>query len=267
MTNLADLLAAEFGAAFEDVVDALPHHATLTYDQRPVTDITMIVVHHTAVSKATTWEAVARYHVEGNGWPGIAYHIGVQQRNGRVWVSLLNQPETRSYHAHAEGNDHGLAVVIAGDYSTATPTMQEVDALRRIVAVVRSWATWAMLPVVGHKDVPGNDTTCPGAGMAGAMAWLATIPMQDPTLRAAIWQAAKDAQAIAPNPGAAIEQEMAAQGYQPIGNEADVLVAGEWQGVAQLGYCPGYNANGVAFFATNKTPGGQWLVYMVEQPG
>jgi hypothetical protein len=267
MTTLSDLLRAEFGRVFEDVTDALPKHATLTYDQRPVTVIDKIVLHHTAVSRATTWEAVARYHVDGNGWPGIAYHVAVRQYDSQITVSLLNRPETRSYHAHTEGNNHGLALVLAGDFTTATPTVQEVDALRRIVAVVRGWASWAALPVVGHKDVPGNETTCPGAGLAATLTLLNApdgLPLAD-DLRAAIWQAAKSGQAIAPNPGSAIEVFMAEEGYQPIGNERDVVVDGVWQGVAQLGYTPGYNAAGVAFFATNKTPGGDWLVWMVEQ--
>lgn len=267
-SHLSAMLAAEFGDSFEDLVDSLPKHASLTYDQRPVTAIDRIVLHHTAVSRATTWESVATYHVEGNGWPGISYAIGVRQYNAQVVVSLLNQPETRSYHAHTEGNDHGLAVVIAGDFTAATPTMQEVDALRRVVAVVREWATWwKELLVVGHGDVPGNETNCPGAGLAPTLALLNEPPAGalDPALRVVIWDAAKGAQTIAPNPGSAIERLMTEQGYFPIGNEADAVLAGEWRGVAQLGYAPGYNADGLAFFATNQTQDGQWQAWMVEE--
>ena len=99
------------------------------------------------------------------------------------------------------------------------------------------------------------------------LALLAVPPVViDDTLRVVIWEAAKGAQTIAPNPGSAIEQAMTQQGYYPIGAEVDVMVAGVWQGVAQLGYAPGYSADGLAFFATNKGPGGQWLAWMVEEP-
>lgn len=261
---LGGLLAAEFGDDYEDLTSALARHSTLRYDTRPLTNIDRVVLHHTAVAKSTTWQAVAQYHVSSNGWPGIGYHIGVRQNAGRVKVSLLNQPETRSYHAGTVGNNQGLAVVLAGDFRSASPTVEEVDVLRRCVAVARQ--LWPAIPVVGHGEVPGNQTDCPGTGLSAAIPWLTTVTpgLPDEVARAA-WTVAKSGQLIAPNPDSAIDREMAQQGYAPIGNECDVLVGGVWQGVAQLGYAPGYSANGVAFFATNKTANGQWQVFMVEQ--
>ena len=77
-----------------------PKHSTARYERRSLDDIHFVVVHHTAARRTAPWEAVACYHVGHEDWPGIAYHIGVQQRERGVTVSLLNRPETRSYHAH-----------------------------------------------------------------------------------------------------------------------------------------------------------------------
>ena len=90
--------------------------------------------------------------------------------------------------------------------------------------------------------------------------------IDDKGLAAEIWKVAKGAQKIAPNPGSAIEVFMAEQGYQRIGEEVPVLLDGVWQGVTSLGYYPGGNADGVAFYATNKTSNGEWGVHMVEKP-
>ena len=259
--TLADALRAEFGERFEDLVDVLPKHASARYGQRSLDDVQYVVVHHTAARREVSWEAVARYHVGSEGWPGVAYHIGLRLDGGAVIVSLLNQPETRSYHAHAAGNSHGLAVVVAGDFRLSEPAAEEIDALWRVVRVVRSFLG-RDLPVCGHRDVPGNDTTCPGERLYDQVAKLARAD----TLDGLIWQVAKAHQAIRPNPGSAIEQAMRAQGFAPIGNEADVHLGGVWQGMAQLGYDVATGAE-AAFFATNLTEDGQWAVRRLETPG
>lgn len=265
--TLSDMLAAEFGTDFEDIHSTLPHHPTDTYSRRALSDISMVVCHHTEAPSATTWASVARYHVYHNGWAGVGYHIGIRDYAGRCMVSLLNTPETRSYHAHTVGNNHGLAVCVAGRKDTESGKIAEIDALQRAVAVIRRWATWQdWLPVVAHGDVPGNDTSCPGRYLNEVIPALNETVIDDQGLAAAIWQAAKGAQAISPNPGSAIEVFMLEQGYQRIGEEVPVLLGGVWQGVAQLGYYPGGNANGVAFYASNKTASGQWEVSMVEMP-
>jgi hypothetical protein len=259
---LGDLLEAEFGADYEDLSGSLPRHATAQYQERDVRAIDRIVLHHTDASRAISWQSVAQYHVDSNGWPGIGYHIGVRTFDGRVKVSLLNAPRTRSYHAHTVGNMHGLAVCLAGKFDDLFPTVNEVDVLRQVAQVARRWATWttAPLPVVGHRDVPGNDTSCPGDKLAAVLPWLNSPDTSD----SLIWAVAKNAQTISPNPASAIEIAMRRAGYTPIGNETDVR-AGTWLGVAQLGYRPtdGLEA---AFFATNLTPDGQWAVRQVSRP-
>lgn len=269
MSFLADMLRAEFGASFEDVHATLPTHPTKTYTRRAVTDITQVVLHHTDAPTVTTWQAVAHYHVNGNDWPGIGYHVGIRDYGGRCMVSLLNEPETRSYHAHAVGNNSGLAVCVAGKLDDRAPTAPELDALTRTVAVIRRWATWRQgLIVNGHGDVPGNETECPGRYLREVIPALnAPTIIDDTDMSRRIWNAAKAAQVIAPNPGSAIEVLMREQGYQRIGQEVDVLDAtGAWAGVTQLGYYPGGNANGVAFYATNKNNSGEWAAHMVEMP-
>ena len=173
-------------------------------------------------------------------------------------VSLLNKPETRSYHAHAEGNSHGLAVVVAGDFRLSEPAAEEIDALQRVVRVVCSFLG-RNLPVRGHRDVLGNDTTCPGERLYSSLAELAGRDRLDEL----IWQTARAHQAIRPNPGSAIEQAMRAQGYTPIGNEADVHLGDLWQGVVQLGYHVAMGEE-AAFFATNLTADGHWVVRRVS---
>lgn len=222
MPTLDDLLRAEFGVNYENLVGALPVNTTVEpYQRRNLIAIEFIVLHHTDAPSATTWDAVARYHTESNKWNKIAYHIGVRDYGGRCMVSLLNLPETRSYHAHTEGNNHGLAICVAGRKTTEPVTAAELDALTRAVAVIRRWATWRELPVVGHGDVPGNDTSCPGDKLK------ACIPKMiggsgSSSLSALLRAEADKRQVIFPNPNAAIQKRIFADGFVPTSPEFKV---------------------------------------------
>jgi hypothetical protein len=258
MPSLKELLSAEFGADFEDISGALPKHASLRYTQRPLSEVPFIVLHHTDAARAVTWASVAAYHVNDpdHQWPGIGYHIGVRDVGGRCVVNLLNPPELRSYHAHIEGNK-GIAVCVAGKFGVDIPSTAERNTLQRIVAVARRWATWRQsLPVLGHGQVPGNQTDCPGEHLKALLPAL----NKQADLDTVIFQVAKANQVIRPNPSSAISILMRNQGYTQIGNEADVRVDDVWYGVTQLGYYPG--GGEVAFFATNTS--GEWTVRMVE---
>lgn len=216
---LGDMLTQEFGASYEDLTGSLPRHATLRYAERSVVGIDRMVLHHTEASRATSWQAVAQYHVATNGWPGIGYHLGIRRYADQVLVSQLNMPHVQSYHAHAVGNQHGLAVCIAGKFDTTTPHPDEAEALRLVVAVVRRWATWApAMPIVAHGDVPGNDTTCPGQYLRAILPALNTPP----TLHEAILSEAERQQVMQFNPNAALQKRIFADGFVPNSPEFDV---------------------------------------------
>lgn len=219
--TLGEALRAEFGAAgYEDLTTTLAKHAMLRYGRRALAQIDRVVIHHTDARRDATWQAVARYHVEQNDWPGIGYHVGVQTRAGGMVVSLLNAPETVSYHAHQVGNERGVAVCIAGQFEQTAPSAAEVETLRRVVAVIRRWATWRHLAVQGHGDVPGNDTACPGASLA---ALLPTISDPVATIDRAVLLAAADAaQVMRLNPQAALQKRIFEDGFVPTSPEFEI---------------------------------------------
>lgn len=267
MSTLDTMLRAEFGESYENLVGSLPvNPKTGPYPSRRVSSIQFAVLHHTAVARTVTWQAVAHYHVNDNEWPGISYHIGIRDADGVCKISLLNEPETRSYHAHTEGNNHGLAVCVAGNFDADRPSVNEVVALRHVVVVLRRWAAWIdWLPILAHGEVKGNDTTCPGRYLKELLPMLNTNVIKDDKLLNTIWKAAKEGQTVAVNSTSAIAKFMAEQGYSPVGNETDVVVDGAWRGVAQLGWQHGGDDAGVAFFATNLgTANGEWEVSIVE---
>jgi len=64
----------------------------------------------------------AKYHIEANGWPGVAYAIIVEPKNvidtpkgKRARIVLAHDFDRRTYHA-GNANDYSLGICVAGDY-------------------------------------------------------------------------------------------------------------------------------------------------------
>lgn len=166
--RLAALLAAEFGAAFEDTRQRLPDgdHGLGVYDTRPTSAITDIVIHHTATASTVTVETVYLAHAVANRWAGIGYTVFI---DGAGKVYLTGTLETA--RAHVGGTDpvsgqgwnwRTVGVSLAGSFMDgATPTLAQRDAARRVVKCLRQ--VLGNLPYRGHKEFPGAPATaCPG---------------------------------------------------------------------------------------------------------
>lgn len=128
------------------------------YKRRPTSAIVAVVVHHAGVNiNGTEAEvrAIARYHVEHNGWPGIGYHY-VIAKDGTVWKT--NPISYVSYHA-AGFNIPSVGVCLAGNLDRQPPTKQQEDALRALLQDLNK-ALGRRLIVRAHREV--SQTACPG---------------------------------------------------------------------------------------------------------
>ena len=121
--------------------------------KRGTTDL--LILHHAAATSCTA-EDVHRWHV-GNGWAGIGYHYLVR-KDGTIY---RGRPED-TVGAHAYGaNSHSIGVCFEGNYQVETdmPAAQ-LAAGQALVADIKR--RWGITKVIGHKDVAGSTTDCPG---------------------------------------------------------------------------------------------------------
>ena len=103
--------------------------------------VRLLVVHHTAGSNsysAAEAAAIVRgievYHVKGNGWNDIGYNFLVD-RFGTVYEGRGGGVDRNVVGAHAEGFNSGTAgVALLGNYSVATPSKQQQNALVALAA-------------------------------------------------------------------------------------------------------------------------------------
>ena len=119
--------------------------------------IDLLVIHHTASPRTATLEEIARWHAL-RGLEGIGYHhvIGADGmvRSGRA----LERPG-----AHASGhNTHSIGVCVVGDNTLPEHAWLDVqiDSLVLYVRWFRIFFPRAL--VLGHRDLSGASTLCPG---------------------------------------------------------------------------------------------------------
>ena len=126
---------------------------TKPLSKRATTDL--LILHHAEAASCTA-EDVHRWHV-GNGWAGIGYHYLVR-KDGTIY---RGRPED-TVGAHAYGaNSHSIGVCFEGNYQVEqTMPAAQLAAGQALVADIKR--RWGIAKVIGHKDVAGSTTDCPG---------------------------------------------------------------------------------------------------------
>ena len=144
-----------------DIVDTLLKGSGY-YAVRHREAIDLTVVHHTATrASLEPWEA-ATYHVNTLEWPGIAYHYFIVP-DGTIYQT--NKLETVSYHA-GNANTKSIGVALAGNFysgdGVGRPSLAQQRSLRWLHNVHLPAVLGRSIPLLGHKEVPGAQTACPG---------------------------------------------------------------------------------------------------------
>jgi len=115
----------------------------------------MLTIHHTVSPPDRSIESIAQYHVN-KGWPGIGYHFVIKD-DGRIF--RVNYLETISYHA-GYGNPYSVGIALQGDFTNSPPPNAQLEAVRWLVNKLSG--DLLITNVLGHKEMPGAATQCPG---------------------------------------------------------------------------------------------------------
>ncbi|MFU8803765.1 MAG: peptidoglycan recognition family protein [Bradymonadaceae bacterium] len=129
-----------------------------------------MTVHHTAIPSGDGGDAAARmrgmqsYHINTNKWCDIGYHFVIAQ-TGKIY-----QGRSRSDRpgAHTGGQNSGnVGMAFIADFTTQTPTTTQLDAGGRITKWIHETHNVPLTrtAVKGHREWPGQSTSCPGANM------------------------------------------------------------------------------------------------------
>lgn len=222
--RLVALLKTAFGAAFVDLRASLPRNTSVPwFGKRDLAAVTEIVVHHTAGSGALSWATVAQYEMNAHPtWPGIAYSIGISPAGT---VSLLADiDEKRGATGNSLVNATAFQVCCGGNFENDTPTAAMLAALQKLFATLSTFSGKA-LKVIGHRDVPGDQTACPGAHLYAALFAPSAPPTAGPSA-AALLAAGDKYQVLRLNPSAALQQRIYRDGFAITSDEFLLLLGG-----------------------------------------
>ncbi|UCC89574.1 MAG: N-acetylmuramoyl-L-alanine amidase [Anaerolineales bacterium] len=149
----------------KNVTDQLPKHATDHYATRALSQIKVIVLHHSAVPASVGAERIAKYQVERQGWPGAGFHYFIYD-DGRIEQT---QPlEIISYHA-GDANPVSVGVCLGGNFTDQPPTEAQLLSTSQLTAWLLQELNLPMEAIHPHKDYV--ITACPGDQWDNGAKW------------------------------------------------------------------------------------------------
>lgn len=139
-----------------DLIGKLPVHPTRKYRTRELSMITRVVIHHSATPYYIKPEEIARFHVNGRGWPGIGYHYLVDH----FGIIYKCWPASTVTYCVAQGNVPSLCVCLIGNFEEDKPTDKQLAAAAWLTREIVQ--AYGIKDVLGHREVPAQFTKCPG---------------------------------------------------------------------------------------------------------
>ena len=124
-------------------------------------EIDRLTIHHAGSHASGTGPTVYRgwqnWHMDGQGWGDIAYHI-IIGADGSVYAA---RPRKYAGDTGTNYNPAGhLLVVVEGNFDVDEPTAAQLEALPKIVAWAAVRYDLDLEEVLGHRDHAA--TSCPG---------------------------------------------------------------------------------------------------------
>lgn len=159
-----DLNIPALGNKFIDLRDAIPGDSYNWSWVRPLSGVNYLAIHHTAGPDSQTPTQIANYHINNNGWGGIGYHFLISKDGTVYYVGDISTARANV----ANLNDQVIGICLIGNFMAGKePSSEQLDFANKLcdffinnypdLSNVNSWDK-----VLGHKDLPGQSTACPG---------------------------------------------------------------------------------------------------------
>jgi N-acetyl-anhydromuramyl-L-alanine amidase AmpD len=150
--------------AIIDNINTLPKNPTAQYPSRSLSQITQIIIHHSAVSPTIGPERLARTQIR-QGRPGLSYHFFVAN-DGKIYRT---NPLT-TVTAHAAGHDqNSLAICFAGNFTQHIPNPAQLQAGGKLIYTLMKQLNISLDHVKGASEL--IPTQSPGKQWLAGERW------------------------------------------------------------------------------------------------
>ncbi len=125
-----------------------------------------IIIHHSATEVGNSMQFNAS-HLR-RGWKGVGYHFIIdngtygkddgQIETGPRWLKQDNGAHCKA----SDMNEKGIGICLVGNFSRGRPTRKQMKSLTYLVNELRSYYKIPKNRILGHGQVKGARTECPG---------------------------------------------------------------------------------------------------------
>jgi N-acetylmuramoyl-L-alanine amidase len=125
-----------------------------------------IIIHHSATDEGSSLQ-FDRYH-QGRGWQEIGYHFVIDngtkgKDDGQIEVCPRWLKQKDGSHCRAGNmNEKAIGICLVGNFSEENVSAKQLDALVYLVKILRQYYKIPLSRILGHSQVPGARTECPG---------------------------------------------------------------------------------------------------------
>lgn len=159
-----DLSVPALGEKFVDIRETIPGDSFNWSWVRPLSQVNYLAIHHTAGPSSQTPDQIALFHINSNGWGGVGYHFLIASDGTVYYVGDISTARANVSNL----NDQVLGICLIGNFTSGnSPTNEQYDSAHRLCdffinnyPALLNLTSWDS--VRGHKELPGQSTTCPG---------------------------------------------------------------------------------------------------------
>lgn len=158
-----NLTIPSLGNKFVDLRDNIPGDSFNWSWVRPLNQVKYLAIHHTAGPDTQTPNQIANFHINSNGWGGIGYHFLIAKDGTVFYVGDISTARANV----ANLNDAVLGICLIGNFTSGKmPTDEQLNSAHKLCDFfINNYPALSNLSwdaVLGHKDLPGQSTACPG---------------------------------------------------------------------------------------------------------
>ncbi len=126
-----------------------------------------IIVHHTA-TEAGDATTIQRAHLQRGFWNGLGYDFVIDngtmgRGDGVIEMSPRWLRQETGAHCKADSmNRRAIGIALVGNFDCERPSRYQLESLAYLIYILRHYYDIPSSNVMGHGQVPGARTDCPG---------------------------------------------------------------------------------------------------------
>lgn len=163
INNIRNVRDIEIGTSLYIPDAAARRHVVTLY---PSSKWEYIIVHHSATDTGSSAD-FNKAHMQ-RGWKGVGYHFIIDngtsgKADGQIETSPRWIKQEDGAHCKADKmNERGIGICLVGNFSDDGVSRAQMDSLVYLVNTLRNYYHIPKNKILGHGEVPGAQTECPG---------------------------------------------------------------------------------------------------------